>query len=97
MTHGSKPGASTALTPVGEDTLVLFLIYMANSGFPLTCTMVKPLHGQYQRGMKRMIGLIQNMDRNKNGGVCSCNSTPNLPVEGLTHLREVKQKPRALL
>ena len=41
VTHGSKPGVSTALTHIEEDALVSYLIYMANRGFPLTRTMVK--------------------------------------------------------
>ena len=39
--HGSKPGVSTALSSIEEDSLVSYLIYMANRGFPLTRTMVK--------------------------------------------------------
>ena len=38
----TKPEVSTALTSIEEDSLVSYLIYMANRGFPLTCTMVKP-------------------------------------------------------
>ena len=41
VTHGSKPGVSTALTSIEEDSLVSYLIYMANRGFPLTRTTVK--------------------------------------------------------
>ena len=41
VTHGSKSGVSTALTSIEEDSLVSYLIYMANRGFPLTRTMVK--------------------------------------------------------
>ena len=41
VTHGSKPGVSTALTSIEEESLVSYLIYMANRGFPLTRTMVK--------------------------------------------------------
>ena len=41
VTHGSKPGVSTALTSIEEDSLVSYIIYMANRGFPLTRTMVK--------------------------------------------------------
>ena len=39
--HGSKPGVSTALSLFEEDSLVSYLIYMENRGFPLTRTMVK--------------------------------------------------------
>ena len=39
--HGSKPGDSTALTFVQEKSLVNYLLYMAERGFPLTRTMVK--------------------------------------------------------
>ena len=39
--HGSKPGVSTALTFVQEKSLVNYLLYMAERGFPLTRTMVK--------------------------------------------------------
>ena len=39
--HGSKPGVSTALTFVQEKSLVNYLLYMAERGFPLTHTMVK--------------------------------------------------------
>ena len=39
--HGSKPGVSTVLSSTEEDALESYLIYMANRGFPLTCTMVK--------------------------------------------------------
>ena len=38
VTHG---GVSTALTSIEEDSLVSYLIYMANRGFPLSRTMVK--------------------------------------------------------
>ena len=41
--HGSKPGVSTALSSIEEDSLVSYLIYMANRGFPLTRTMVKAI------------------------------------------------------
>ena len=41
VTHCSKPGVSTALTSIEEESLVSYLIYMANRGFPLTGTMVK--------------------------------------------------------
>ena len=41
VTHGSKPGVSTALTSIEKESLVSYLIYMANRGFPLTRTMVK--------------------------------------------------------
>ena len=41
VTHGSKPGVSTALTSIEEESLVSYVIYMANRGFPLTRTMVK--------------------------------------------------------
>ena len=39
--HGSKPGVSTALTFVQEKSLVNYLLYMVERGFPLTHTMVK--------------------------------------------------------
>ena len=39
--HGSKPGVSTALTSIEEDSLISYLIHMANRGFLLTRTMVK--------------------------------------------------------
>ena len=39
--HGSKPGRNPALSGVEEDALVVYLLYMADRGFPLTRTMVK--------------------------------------------------------
>lgn len=39
--HGSKPGVCTALTFIQEKSLVNYLLYMAERGFPLTRTMVK--------------------------------------------------------
>ena len=39
--HGSKPGVCAALTFVQEKSLVHYLLYMAERGFPLTRTMVK--------------------------------------------------------
>ena len=43
VTHSSKPGVSTALTSIEEESLVSYLIYMANRGFPLKRTIVKAL------------------------------------------------------
>ena len=41
MEHGSKPGRNPVLSAVEEDALVVYLLYMADLGFPLTRTMVK--------------------------------------------------------
>lgn len=41
VTHGTKPGPPTALTPEQEDALESYLFYMAEHGYPLTRTMVK--------------------------------------------------------
>ena len=41
--HDTMPGPSTFLTTVDEDALVSYLIYMAESGFPLTHTLTKAL------------------------------------------------------
>ena len=39
--HGCKPGPQTALSKSKEDSLVSYLVFMAQRGFPLTHTMVK--------------------------------------------------------
>ncbi len=39
--HGSKPGRNPVLSAVEEDALVVYLLYMADRGFPLARTMVK--------------------------------------------------------
>ena len=39
--HGSHPGVSTVLTVQEENSLVNYLLHMAQCGFPLTRTMVK--------------------------------------------------------
>ena len=39
--HGCKPGPRTALSKSEEDSLVSYLVFMAQRGFPLTRTMVK--------------------------------------------------------
>ncbi len=39
--HGSKPGRNPVLSAVEEDALVVYPLYMADRGFPLTRTMVK--------------------------------------------------------
>ena len=41
VTHGRKPGVKTALTSEEESSLVRYLLYMAERGFPLTRTMTK--------------------------------------------------------
>ena len=68
VANGSKSRLLTALTPIEEDTLISYPIYiMANCGFPLTHTMLRPLHGQLQRDMERVIALSWSMDREKSG------------------------------
>ena len=39
--HGVKPGPNTVFTLEKGNAFVLYLVHMANCGFPLTCTMVK--------------------------------------------------------
>ena len=41
MEHGSKPGRNPVLSAVKEDALVVYLLYMADLGCPLTRTLVK--------------------------------------------------------
>ena len=41
VTHGRKPGVKTAFTSEEESSLVRYLLYMAERGFPLTRTMAK--------------------------------------------------------
>ncbi len=41
VAHGKKPGRTTVLTPTEEDSLIQYLLYMGERGFPLTRTMVK--------------------------------------------------------
>ncbi len=41
MEHGYRPGRNPVLSAVEEDALVVYLLYMAGLGFPLTRTMVK--------------------------------------------------------
>ena len=74
VTHGSKPGVSTALTFIEEESLVSYLMYMANHGFPLTRTMVKAFAWSIA---KRCGTLILSMDQGKSGGLCSNSSTLN--------------------
>jgi len=38
--HGSNPGITTVLSSTEEDGLGSYFTYMAERGFPLTCTMV---------------------------------------------------------
>ena len=39
--HSSKPGRNPVLSVVEEEALVVYLLYMADHGFPLTRTMVE--------------------------------------------------------
>ena len=39
MQHGAKPGRRTALTAEEEGALALYLLHMAERGFPLTINM----------------------------------------------------------
>ena len=41
--HGTHPGVSTVLTVQEENSLINYLLHMAQCGFPLTRTMVKSL------------------------------------------------------
>ena len=41
VVHGTNPGPCTALSYEEEKSLTEYLVYMANSGFPLTRTMVR--------------------------------------------------------
>ena len=41
--HGTSPGPVTAFNLEQEEALVSYLFYMADHGYPLTRTMVKPL------------------------------------------------------
>ncbi len=41
VTHGKKPGINTVLSAEEESSLVQYLLYMAQRGFPLTRTMTK--------------------------------------------------------
>ena len=83
VTHGSKPGVSTALTSIEEESLVSYLIYMANRGFPLW---LRPLLSQLQRDVEHVIEIILSMDQGKSGGLCSNSGTLNWHffVSGLT-------------
>ena len=40
VAHGKKSGRTTILTPAEEESLVQYLHYMGERGFPLTRTMV---------------------------------------------------------
>ena len=39
--HGSKPGRNPVLSAVEEEALVVYHLYMADRGFPLTRTLLK--------------------------------------------------------
>ena len=41
VTHGSNPGPSTVLTAREKEVLALYLLYMAERGFPLTLSMAR--------------------------------------------------------
>ena len=83
VTHGSKPGVSTALTSIEEDSLVSYLRIMA---FPSHVLWLRPLLGQLQRDVEHVIDLILSMDQGKSGGLCSNSGTLNWHffVSGLT-------------
>ena len=86
VTHGSKPGVSTALTYIEEESLVSYLIYMANRGFPLTRTMVKA----FARSIAKRCGTCDQFNTEygpgESGGLCSNSGTLNWHffVSGLT-------------
>ena len=41
VVHGTHPGVSTVLTAKEESALVVYLVYMAQRGYPLTRTLTK--------------------------------------------------------
>ena len=86
VTHGSKPGVSTALTSIEEESLVSYLIYMVNRGFPLTRTMVKAFAWSIAKRCGTCDRFKLSMDQRKSGGLCSNSGTLNWHffVSGLT-------------
>ena len=40
VVHGTNPGRDTVLSPTEEKALCNYLVFMAERGFPLTCSMV---------------------------------------------------------
>ena len=89
VTHGSKPGVSTALTSIEEDSLVSYLIYLWRIvAFPSHVLWLRPFLGQLQRDVEHVIDLILSMDQGKSGGLCSNTGTLNWHFEGLIHWRE---------
>ena len=92
VTHGSKPGVSTALTFIEEDSIVSYLIYMANHGFPLIHTMVKAFAwsiakrcGTCDRFNTEFLRFRSDSDSDNNDGsictICGCNEPEGLGDE----------------
>ena len=75
LRHGSKPDVSTVLSYTEEDTLESCLIYMADRGFPLTCTVVKAFAWSIAkkllpRSSARLDVIMKNMDQVRSGSCC---------------------------
>ena len=86
VTHGSKPGVSTALTSIEEESLDLTSSIWRIVAFPSHVLWLRPLLGQLQRDVEHVIDLILSMDQGKSGGLCSNSGTLNWHffVSGLT-------------
>lgn len=64
--HGVNPGAKAVLTSEEESSLVSYLVYMSERGFPLTRTMVKAF--AWSIAMARVIILTKMRIQMSTGG-----------------------------
>jgi len=93
VTHGSKPGVSTALSSIQEDSLVSYLIYMANRGFPLTRTMVKAFTWSIAKRCGTADRFNSEYGPGENGGCHLDSGTLNWHFDVVIHSKEVELKP----
>ena len=69
--HGTKPGVTTVLTSEEENSLIKYLLYMAERGFPLTRTMVKAFSWAiFLSAQVLIVDLIKSKDPVSTGGSC---------------------------
>ncbi len=62
VTHGIKPGLTTALSKSEEDSLANYLVYMAERDSRLLGLWRRPSHGQLPSVHGKVIGFTWNMD-----------------------------------
>ena len=71
VVHGTNPGWDTVLSPTEEKALCNYLVYMAERGFPLTCTMV--MLGQLPSALATVVVSTLNWVQGNIGGPGSVN------------------------